>query len=229
MHSNELRLETIVSMPFGENTYIAWLAGRNDCLIIDPGLEPEPIFDVIEREQLTPAAILNTHGHADHIAGNGAMKERWPDCPLAIGSGDVPKLADATLNLSLPFGMAITSPPADVELAEGDVYQAAGFTLNVLELPGHSIGHIVFIWKGQRPAYVFGGDVLFAGSVGRTDFPDGDFQELARGIHEKLFTLPDDTIVLSGHGPATTIGEEKASNRFVGRPAGWRGKMTNDG
>lgn len=223
MHSNELRLETIVSMPFGENTYIAWLEGRNDCLIIDPGLEPEPIFEFIERQHLTPAAILNTHGHADHIAGNSAMKERWPACPLAIGRGDVPKLADANLNLSRPFGMAITSPPADIELAEGDSYEGAGFTLEVLELPGHSIGHIVFVWKVQRPMYVFGGDVLFAGSVGRTDFPDGDFQTLADGIHEKLFTLPDDTIVLSGHGPATTIGQEKESNPFVGRPAGWNG------
>lgn len=221
MHSNQLCLETIVSMPFGQNTYVAWLEGRNDCLIIDPGLEPELIFDLIERQKLTPAAILNTHGHADHIAGNGAMKERWPGCPLAIGHGDVPKLTDADMNLSRPFGMAITSPPADIELAEGDSYEAAGFTLDVLEIPGHSIGHIVFVWKEHRPVYVFGGDVLFAGSVGRTDFPDGDFRKLADGIHQKLFTLPDDTIVLSGHGPGTTIGQEKECNPFVGRPAGW--------
>lgn len=223
MHANQLRLETIVSMPFGENTYVAWLEGRGDCLVIDPGLDPEAIFEVIERRQLTPAAILNTHGHADHIAGNAAMKERWPDCPLAIGRGDVPKLADADMNLSRPFGMAITSPPAEIELVEGDTYQAAGFLLDVLEIPGHSIGHIVFVWKAARPMYVFGGDVLFAGSVGRTDFPDGDFDQLAEGIHQKLFTLPDDTVVLSGHGPATTIGEEKQSNPFVGRPAGWHG------
>lgn len=223
MHTPQFRLETIVSMPFGENTYIAWLEGRHDCLIVDPGLEPEPIFAVIERQQLTPAAILNTHGHADHIAGNGAMKARWPACPLAIGRGDVPKLTDANLNLSRPFGMAITSPPAEMELAEGDTFQAAGFALDVWELPGHSIGHIVLVWKEQRPMYVFGGDVLFAGSVGRTDFPDGDFQQLAQGIHEKLFTLPDDTIVLAGHGPPTTIGAEKQDNPFVGRPAGWNG------
>lgn len=223
MQSDDFRLETIVSMPFGENTYLAWLEGRNDCLIVDPGLEPHRIFDAIDRQHLTPAVILNTHGHADHIAGNGAMKERWPDCPIAIGQGDVPKLADARLNLSKPFGMTITSPPADVELAEGDSYEAAGFTLHVLELPGHSSGHVVFVWKEHRPMYVFGGDVLFAGGVGRTDFPGGDFDTLAQGIHGKLFTLPDDTVVLSGHGPATTIGEEKESNPFVGRPARWKG------
>jgi hydroxyacylglutathione hydrolase len=223
MPSDDFRLETIVSMPFGENTYLAWLEGRNDCLIVDPGLAPRRIFDAADRQGLTPAVILNTHGHADHIAGNGAMKERWPNCPIAIGHGDVPKLADARLNLSKPFGMTITSPPADVVLAEGDSYEAAGFTLHVRELPGHSTGHVVFIWKDHLPMYVFGGDVLFAGGVGRTDFPDGDFETLAQGIFEKLFTLPDDTVVLSGHGPATTIGEEKESNPFVGRPAGWKG------
>lgn len=210
-------------MPFGENSYVAWLAGRNDCLLVDPGLEPQKIFAAIDRHCLTPAAILNTHGHADHIAGNGAMKSRWPDCPLVIGRGDVAKLGDAKLNLSAQYGLALTSPPADVEVTEGQTYQAAGFSLNVHEIPGHSVGHVVFVWKDHRPMIVFGGDVLFAGSVGRTDFADGDFGVLAAGIHGKLFTLPDDTIVLSGHGPATIIGDEKEGNPFVGRPAGWSG------
>ncbi|MGH7134849.1 MAG: MBL fold metallo-hydrolase, partial [Pirellulales bacterium] len=115
------------------------------------------------------------------------------------------------------------SPPADEELTEGQTYEAAGFSLIVHEIPGHSVGHVVFVWKDHRPMIVFGGDVLFAGSIGRTDFPDGDFAALAAGIHGKLFTLPEDTIVLSGHGPATTIGEERESNPFVGRPAGWNG------
>jgi hydroxyacylglutathione hydrolase len=223
VHSEDFRLETIVSMPFGENSYLAWLAGRKDCLLVDPGLEPQKIFAAIDRHRLTPAALLNTHGHADHIAGNGAMKSRWPECPLVIGRGDAEKLSDANLNLSAPFGLALTSPPADVEVIEGQTYQAAGFALEIYEIPGHSVGHVVFVWKDHQPMIVFGGDVLFAGSVGRTDFPDGDFGALAAGIHGKLFTLPDDTIVLSGHGPATTIGEEKESNPFVGRPAGWKG------
>jgi glyoxylase-like metal-dependent hydrolase (beta-lactamase superfamily II) len=210
-------------MPFGENTYVAWLTGRDDCLVIDPGLEPQKIVAIINRHRLTPAAILNTHGHADHIAGNGAIKDRWPDCPLVIGAGDAAKLGDAHLNLSASYGLALTSPPADVELTDGETYVAAGFSLAVYEIPGHSVGHVVFVWKDHRPTIVFGGDVLFAGSIGRTDFPDGDFDALARGIHGKLFTLPDDTIVLSGHGPATTIGEQKENNPFVGRPAGWRG------
>ncbi len=216
-----MQLATIVSLPFAENTYIAHLAGRSDCLVLDPGLEPQAILERLDAEQLEPAAILLTHGHADHIAGNAALKERWPDCPLVIGRGDAPKLTDARLNLSAGYGLELVSPPADVLLDDGDTYCAAGFDLEVREIPGHSVGHVVFIWRGQTPAVVFGGDVLFQGSVGRTDFPDGSFEQLADGIHRKLFTLPDDTLVLPGHGPHTTIGREKLGNPFIGRPAGY--------
>ena len=206
-------------MPFAENTYILHLEGRNDCLVVDPGLEPLKILKYLDDRQLTPAAILNTHGHADHIAGNQAMKERWPDRPLVIGRGDAEKLTDPRLNLSGMFGAGLVSPPADELLDEGDIYRAGGFELEVLEIPGHSSGHIVFIWKMQRPFIVIGGDVLFAGSIGRTDFPDGSFELLAEGIHGKLFTLPDDTVVLPGHGETTNVGHEKRYNPFVGLAA----------
>ncbi len=223
MNSPELKLAAIVSLPFEENTYVASLAGRDDCLVFDPGLEPDKILAYLKQQDLTPAAILNTHGHADHIGGNGAMKQWFPGCPLIIGAGDAAKLTDAALNLSAPFGAPLVSPPADQLLHEGDCYSAAGFDLEVHEISGHSCGHIVFVWKAHAPYYVFGGDVLFAGSIGRTDFPDGSFDQLAAGIHQKLFTLPDDTIVLPGHGPATTVGEEKRGNPFVGAPAGYKG------
>lgn len=212
-----IHLATVVSRPFQENTYIAWLDGHTDCLVIDPGLEPDRITELLDTEELTPAAILNTHGHSDHIAGNGPMKCRWPDCPLVIGEHETGKLSDPRQNLSADFGAAVVSPPADATVREGDIYQAAGFDLLVREIPGHSSGHVVFIWQAGSPQIVFGGDVLFAGSVGRTDEKvGGNFAQLARGIREKLFTLPDDTIVLPGHGPATTVGEEKRSNPFVG-------------
>jgi glyoxylase-like metal-dependent hydrolase (beta-lactamase superfamily II) len=217
---DDFHLATIVSLPFAENTYVAYREGRGDCLVVDPGLEPEKIFDVLEGSELEPAAILLTHGHADHIGGNAALKERWPDCPLVVGRGDAPKLTDARLNLSAGYGLELLSPPADVLLDEGDTYCAAGFDLEVREIPGHSIGHVVFIHRGE-PIVVFGGDVLFAGSIGRTDFPDGSFEQLADGIQHKLFTLPDDTLVLPGHGPQTTVGREKRTNPFVGRPAGY--------
>ncbi len=135
---------------------------------------------------------------------------------MVIGAGDAEKLTDPQKNLSARFGVPITSPPADQFVKEGDAIEFAGFTFQVREIPGHSSGHVVFICRELTPPVVFGGDVLFAGSVGRTDFPDGDFEQLAAGIREKLFMLPDETIVLSGHGPATTIGQEKRSNPFVG-------------
>ncbi len=222
MLPKDLKLAVVVSQPFAENTYIVQLADRQDCLVVDPGMEPEKIAEHLRQQKLTPAAILNTHGHADHIAGNAFMKQHWPECPLVIGAGDASKLTDPIGNLSAGYGLELISPDADAVVREGDTYQAAGFKLDVYEIPGHSSGHVVFVWRGAQPSIVLGGDVLFQGSIGRTDFPDGDFEQLARGIHAKLFTLPDDTIVLPGHGPATTIGNEKRHNPFVGMPAGYK-------
>ncbi|MCC7086092.1 MAG: MBL fold metallo-hydrolase [Pirellulales bacterium] len=216
MPAHHPQILTIVSRPFQENSYVAWLEGRADCLLIDPGLEPARIIAEIEQHGLTPAAILITHGHSDHIAGNSAMVARWPNCPIVIGAAEVEKLIDPNQNLSAQFGVPLVSPLADRTVNEGDTVEYAGFILEVREIPGHSSGHVVYIWQTGRPAIVFGGDVLFAGSIGRTDFPDGSFEQLAEGIRTKLFTLPEDTIVLSGHGPATTIGREKATNPFVG-------------
>jgi glyoxylase-like metal-dependent hydrolase (beta-lactamase superfamily II) len=219
--NSSLQIGCVESLPFGENTYLAHFSGRDDCLVVDPGFEPEAIIDYLAQHSLTPAAILCTHGHSDHIAGNRALKQRWPACPLVIGAGDAEKLVNPELNLSAAFGLAITSPPADRTLREGERFTAAGIELEVLEAPGHSVGHIVLVCKQVEPWRVFGGDVLFAGSIGRTDFPDGSLETLRAAIHEKLFTLPDDTIVYPGHGPATTIGREKRTNPFVGAPAGY--------
>jgi hydroxyacylglutathione hydrolase len=215
----EIHIATIVSAPFDENTYVAHLEGRSDCLVFDPGFEPELILDYLEEQKLTPAAILCTHGHSDHIAGNFTLKERWPAAPLVIGWGDAPMLTDANLNLSAPFGFEVTSPAADILLHEGETYEAAGMSFEIREIPGHSPGHIVFIWRGAESAYVFGGDVLFNGSIGRTDFPGGSFPQLKSGIHKKLFTLPAETIVFPGHGPSTTVGEEYENNPYVGKLA----------
>jgi hydroxyacylglutathione hydrolase len=211
-----LELACIVSQPFAENTFIASLAGRTECLIIDPGFEPDRVIAQVAQRGLSPVAILNTHGHSDHIAGNEAIKTRWPDCPLIIGRDDAPKLTDPELNLSAPFGVELISPPADQTVGEGDTLELAGIRLDVLETPGHSRGHVVFVWKDGSPWIVFGGDVLFRGSVGRTDFPDGDGPQLFDSIREKLFTLPPDTIVLPGHGEPTTVEHERRTNPYVG-------------
>jgi glyoxylase-like metal-dependent hydrolase (beta-lactamase superfamily II) len=208
-------IHTLVSMPFEENTYVAWLPGRGEAVVIDPGLEPELIRDFLRDQGLSAAAILNTHGHADHIAGNGAMKQAFPDAPLVIGARETPMLDSAERNLSAAFGLEIISPPADRTVAEGDVVEAAGLRFDVLDVPGHSPGHIVYVFRGP-PCLVFGGDVLFRGGVGRTDFPGGDARALFDGIRRKLFALPPDSVVYPGHGPVTTVGHERRTNPFVG-------------
>jgi glyoxylase-like metal-dependent hydrolase (beta-lactamase superfamily II) len=216
----QLHISCIVSEPFSENTYLLWLSASNGCLVVDPGLEPSKIVDKLDQERLTPVAILNTHGHSDHIAGNAAMKSRWPDCPLIIGRNEADKLTDPFKNLSAMVGLRLVSPPADRTVEEGDRLSFAGMDFVVHETPGHSRGHVIFVWNSTDPWVVLGGDVLFRESIGRTDFPDGSFPELARSIKLTLFTMPDSTIVLPGHGPETTIGYEREHNPFVGRSAG---------
>jgi glyoxylase-like metal-dependent hydrolase (beta-lactamase superfamily II) len=212
--TSQLRLQTIVSAPFDENSYVIGLPNRKDAVVVDPGFQPELILEYLNDESLTPVAILNTHGHVDHIAGNTAIKQAFPDLPILIGHGDADMLTDADLNLSGPYGMPIVSPPADRTLHDGDKLELAGLELEVLEIPGHSPGHVVFVWRGD-PIVVIGGDVLFRGSIGRTDFPGGSYDRLKSGIHAKLWPLPDNTVVYPGHGPATTIGHEKRTNPFL--------------
>jgi glyoxylase-like metal-dependent hydrolase (beta-lactamase superfamily II) len=213
--SDKLQIQTIVSAPFEENTYVVWCDGQDDALVIDPGLQPELILDFLTERNLGVAAILNTHGHGDHIGGNAALKQAYPQAPLVAGVNEAKLLIDANANLSAPFGMPITSPSADTLVREGETVEAAGIRLEVLDVPGHSPGHIVFVYRAT-PCLVFGGDVLFRGSIGRTDFPNCNGQLLLAGIRNKLFTLPPDTIVYPGHGPVTTIGYEKKTNPFVG-------------
>lgn len=211
-----IHVHTIESDPFAENSYVVWTEGSTDAFVIDPGFEPGEILQFLGRKQLTLAAIVCTHGHVDHIAGNRALKEANPDAPIIIGRGDAAMLTDSMLNLSGPFGFNITSPPADRLVDDGETLTVAGIELDVREIPGHSPGHVVYVVKAADPMIVLGGDVLFAGSVGRTDFPGGSFTQLASGIRAKLWPLANDTRVFPGHGPATTIGEEKRTNPFIG-------------
>jgi hydroxyacylglutathione hydrolase len=210
-----VQITTVVSEMFAENAFIIHLNGRTDCIVIDPSFDTLPILQYLTQNELTVSAILNTHGHTDHIVGNKDIKSQFPQAPLVIGAGDAPKLTDPQLNLSASYGLGIVSPPADQTVEHGEIIEFAGIRLETRNTPGHSSGHVVWIWHETTPVVAINGDVLFAGSIGRTDFPDGSFEILEESIRQQLYTLPDDTIVLTGHGNKTTIGQEKRMNPFV--------------
>ena len=217
--SPKIRVTTILNAPFEENTYLVQVDEAKECVVIDPGLEPQKIIEHLEASELVPAAILITHGHSDHIGGNAALKQRWGQCRLVVGSRDAEKLTDPRKNLSAAFGAKVISPPADETVDDGDTYSAAGIDFQVLAIPGHSAGHVVFLCGASERRLAFVGDVIFSGSIGRTDFPDGDLDQLLQGIREKLFTQPDETVLLPGHGPATSVIREKQTNPYVGEGA----------
>jgi glyoxylase-like metal-dependent hydrolase (beta-lactamase superfamily II) len=211
----QLDIRAVVSPMFDENAYVVGSNDAGECFIVDPSFNTLEIVSILEDTGWRPLAILNTHGHLDHIVGNDDLKRRFPDVPIVIGRNDAALLTDPELNLSASYGFPMTSPPADRLLDDGETLSLLGLDWHVREIPGHSPGHVAFICQIVAPAVVFGGDVLFQGSIGRTDFPGGSLETLLAGIHKHLYTLPDLTIVFPGHGASTTIGEEKRTNPFT--------------
>ena len=220
MESIGYRVAIVESAPFAENAIVLWRNESSEAIVVDPSFDVRAIRQVIQAEGLRVMAVVNTHGHADHIAGNAAIMRDFPDAPLWIGRHDAPLLTDPIANLSAKYGNPLTSPEADRLLNEGETLEVAGFTFEVREIPGHSPGSVVFVCRDFDPFFVIGGDVLFAGSVGRTDLVYGDGPLLLRGIKAKLFDLPDTTEIWPGHGPVTSVGRERLSNPFVGENPG---------
>lgn len=215
VRERQVIVRKLVLTDFQSCCYI--LAPRMDSLavVIDPGGEPERIIGLLEEEKLSPRFIVNTHAHADHIGANRALKSRFPESRICIHSGDQAMLTDPEANLSALFGHPLDSAPADVLLEEGDRLEVEGLTLRVIHLPGHTPGSICMLLEDQPEPLLFSGDALFASGIGRSDFPGGNHELLLKGIREKLLlALPDSTRVLPGHGPETTIGEEKRNNPF---------------
>jgi glyoxylase-like metal-dependent hydrolase (beta-lactamase superfamily II) len=210
-----VQIVAIESQPFAENSYLVWQEGGKDAFVIDPGFEPDLILEALADRGLTLTAIVCTHGHCDHIAGNASLKGAYPSVPIVIGTGDAAMLTDPALNLSAFFGSEVISPVADRTVNEGERLALAGIEMDVFDVPGHSPGHVVYVLRGTNPTLVLGGDVLFRGGVGRTDFPGGSFEQLKQNIRRVLWPLPDDTVVYPGHGPVTKTGHEKRTNPFL--------------
>ncbi len=200
--------------PFETNAYVYTPDGQN-AWIIDPGLGPEAIIDHMKSLELDAAAVLLTHAHADHILGLSDIMDAFPDTPLLIHEAEEDWPSDPALNLSAMFGTPYSGPRPTRLLKHGDTIHVGGQAWGVRHTPGHSPGGCVFLAPGGELAIV--GDTLFSGSVGRTDFPGGDFDELAESIRREIYSLDERCLCLPGHGPSTTVGRERAHNPFVRR------------
>jgi glyoxylase-like metal-dependent hydrolase (beta-lactamase superfamily II) len=196
--------------PIMANCYILGCESTKEAVVIDPGDDADRILMELAKAGLKVKYLVNTHGHFDHVGANKRMKE-VTGAELAIHPDDEPMLKELSRS-AMMFGLsAENSPPADIRLNDGDEISFGDITLKVIHTPGHSKGGICLYTKG----YLFAGDTLFAGSIGRTDLPGGDYDTLIAGIKEKLLVLDPDTVVYTGHGPETTIANEKRMNPFL--------------
>jgi len=192
------------------NCFILGCEKTRSAVVIDPGDEADRILLTLAESGLSVKYILNTHGHFDHVGANGRMKEAT-GAEILIHAGDAPMLSMLS-EAAAAFGVrAENSPPPDRTIDDNDTITFGEITLRVIHTPGHSPGGVSFVTDG----IAFVGDTLFAGSIGRTDFPGGDFNTLISSIKNRLFPLGDDTKVYTGHGPSTTIGRERRFNPFL--------------
>jgi len=207
-------IETFVVGPFETNCYL--LRGRDDCWLVDPGLGPGRVIRHLQQAGLRPSRILLTHGHVDHMGGVPAVRNAFEDIRLCCPAGDCRMLGDPMANLSGVFGAAMTVDAVDERIGPGQVLRLGEIEWLALDTSGHTPGGLSYY--AARTGLVLTGDALFAGGIGRTDFPGASTERLLQNIRQQLLTLPDSTRVLPGHGPESTIGAERAANPFLLAP-----------
>ncbi len=183
------------------------------CVLVDLGLEAGPAIEFLKEQSLNPEVVIFTHGHADHIMGITDLRAQFPEVKTAVHTDDAEMMTNPAKNLSITVGIEYKDRTADIELTDGDKINYAGIELEVIHTPGHTPGGISLYSSADK--VVFTGDALFAGSIGRTDFPGGHFDTLINSIRTKLLTLPGDTVIMPGHGPKSTISEEMSYNQFL--------------
>ena len=209
-----MKIECLALGVYQTNCYVIRSSEAvTDCVIVDAGLGAAKLINFIKEKKLNPVSVILTHGHIDHIEGVAALRAEFPDIKVYIHKLDAEMLTEPYTNLSAMTGAPFSVEPADLFLEEQSIIEQAGIKLSVLHTPGHSPGGICLYCEDE--GIVFTDDTLFADSIGRTDFPNGNTEQLLHSIREKLFTLPDETKVYSGHGPTTTIGHEKKYNPFL--------------
>jgi len=205
-----LFVECIPVGPMGANCYVVACNETKEAAVIDPGGDVDKILDYLKKKDLALKYIINTHGHIDHVAGNDRLREAT-GAMLLIHELDANMLENTKLNLSAFMGFSTKFRPADRLLVDGDKIEIGKVQLNVIHTPGHTRGGIC-LNAGEA---VFTGDTLFNGSIGRTDFPGGDFDAIINSIKTKLLSLPDDTTVYPGHMGESTIAYERKYNPFL--------------
>jgi hydroxyacylglutathione hydrolase len=214
----EATVRTFSGGAFAQNGYLVVCAGTQRGILVDPGGGVEGMVAVVQQEGIEVESIVLTHAHLDHVDGVARAK-RETRAPILMHADDEPVYRSAVSQAEW-FGVRIDPPPpVDQHLSDGATVRFGDCELRVLHTPGHSPGHVILVGDG----YALVGDCVFAGSIGRTDLPGGDFQLLMKSIRTHILTLPDETILYSGHGPATTVGHEKVSNPFLVPDFGGRG------